>query len=489
MYVRQIVTLVVGLYTSRLVFQLLGVSDFGLYGVVGGILTMFSFMSMSLGTTTSRFLNAEMGKRDGNVNKIFNVNVMLHAGLAVLVLFLSESLGLWYVLHCLKVEPGKLTDTIFVFEVCVFTACLGIVNLPYRSVFASHERFKFLAVLDIFNTFLRLGGVLLLEVVDAHHALRFYAVVMSVSAVSSFFVYHWCSYRCWHDIVRWRKVIDRASYRQVLEFGNWNLLSMFSRVLRCTGADLLFNSFFGTFINGAYSISRTVANNVASFSENIEGVASPQIIQAYSAHDLVKYSAVVVLICKLCLLVFFMLFFPLYLELEYILQLWLGEVPYEAVVFTKWQLLLLCVSISSSGVNAAINATGRIKWFSLSQVLFDAISILLGYLILYFHYPAACILMLFVAADVLYRMLQLYLASRLLHFDAFAFVSKAYFRPFLVACMMSGIMIGYGFLDVQGGLMKCLGIVGCLLLTIILCCWVGMTNVERKSFLSFVLKR
>lgn len=488
MYVRQIFTLVVGLYTSRLVFQILGVSDFGLYGVVGGILTMFSFMSISLGTTTSRFLNTEMGKPDGDVNKIFNVNVVLHAGLAVLVLLLAESVGLWYVLHCLKVEPGKLTDAVFVFEVCVFTVCLGIVNLPYRSVFASHERFRFLTVLDIVNTFLRLGGVLLLGGVEARYALRFYAVVMSMSVVSSFLVYHWYSQYRWHDIVKWRRVSDRSCYRQVLEFGNWNLLSMFSRMLRSTGADLLFNSFFGTFINGAYSISRTVTNNVASFSESIEGVASPQIIQAYSAHDLEKYSAVAVLICKLCLLVFFMLFFPLYLELEYILQLWLGEVPHAAVVFTKWQLLLLCVSISSSGVMAAINATGKIKWFSLSQVLFDVISILLAYLILYFHYPAACILMLFVIVDVLYRILQLYLAFRLLHFDVFAFVRKAYFRPFLVACMMSGVMMGYGLLEVRTPLVRCLGIAGCLVLTIVLCCLVGMTRVERKGFLDFVLK-
>lgn len=489
MYVRQVVALVVGLYTSRLVFRTLGVSDFGLYGVVGGILTMFSFMSVSLGITTSRFLNTEMGRPGGDVNRVFNVNVVLHAGLAVVVFLLAQTVGLWYVLCRLNVEAGKLPDAVFVYEVCVATACLGIINLPYRGVLASHERFGFLSLLDILNTFLRLGGVLALACVDARYALRAYAVVMSVSTVSCFVAYWWYSHRRWPDIVRLRLIMSGQSYRAVLMFGNWNLLSMFSRMARSASADLMLNSFFGTFVNGSYSISKTVVNNVASFPQNIDGVGTPQIIQAYAAGESRRCFSVAVMICKLSLLVFLVFFFPLYIELAFVLRLWLGDVPHDAVVFTRLQLLVQCVATTGCGVSAVVNASGDIKCFSVAQFVFDAVSILAGCCLLYCRYPAASVLLVFGAGDILYRVWQVAVVSRRLHFDGWRFVRRAYLRPAFVAVIMSLLLLGYGRCGVVAFGGRVAAILGCLVLTAALCYFVGMTKSERASVLSVILKR
>ena len=152
MYIRFFVTLLIGLYTSRLVLAILGVSDYGLYSVVAGVLAMFTFISSSLGQATARFLNYEMGKPDGNINRIFNINVSAHVVMAILILVVGELGGLFYIYNYLNVEAEKIPDAVFCFQTALIVSCLGIINTPYSSLFMAKERFGFLSLVDILNT-------------------------------------------------------------------------------------------------------------------------------------------------------------------------------------------------------------------------------------------------------------------------------------------------------------------------------------------------
>ena len=188
LYSYQFISLFLGLFTSRVVLQVLGVSDFGIFGVVGGVLAMFSFISGSLGSATSRFLNVEMGKKNGDVNRVFNINVALHTMLALTIFLGAETIGLYYVYHYLVLPEGKLPDALFVYQISIMTVCLGIMNSPYASLFNAHENFLFTTVMNIANLFIKLLCVIALLLYTGNYALRLYAIIMSLTTVNTFVV-------------------------------------------------------------------------------------------------------------------------------------------------------------------------------------------------------------------------------------------------------------------------------------------------------------
>ena len=281
-YINIVVNTVVGLFTSRLVLQALGISDLGLYNVVGGVVAFCTFILSSLSVTTARFINFEMGKQDGDINKVFNVCNTLHITLAILILLISEVIGVWYIGNVLNVDPGKQGDAMFVFQVSIIVSCIGVTNTPFVSLFNSHENFLFSAIVNIGLLLLQLILVVLLLYYDGNK-LRVYALMMSISTLISFVVYHYFCHRYWPDIIKWKFVRDKGLYRQALTFNNYNLLSTAAIMGRSQGAAMLINYFFNTAVNGAFAISRSVEKFVLMLSANYDKAAAPQIMQNYSS--------------------------------------------------------------------------------------------------------------------------------------------------------------------------------------------------------------
>ena len=479
MYVRLFTMMVIGLYTSRLVLEILGASDYGLFSVVGGVLAMFTFISGSLTSATSRFLNVEMGKKDGNVNRIFNINVLLHVLLACIILLLAESIGLWYIYNKLNVADGKLDDAVFVYQMSILTACLGIVNTPYQSLFIAHERFRFLAVLDIANSFVRLGCILLLSLYHGDYALRLYSIIFCLTTANSFVVFHWLAWRQWEGTVKFRLVRGWKNYKEVLVFGNWNMLSTVSFMARSSGSDLLLNSFFGTAVNGAFAISKTVSQCIGTFSSNFDSASSPQIIQAYAADDKARVTYLVNKIGRYGLLLFIFLYFPLNIELDYVLHLWLGKVPEGALEFTRLNLLVLGVSLSCGGLGPLLRAYGRIKWFQIELSFFFLICIPIGYVLFYLGYPPYTILVLFMLADLLHRIVQLTLVRFLIGFNSWHYVKETYLRPAVIVAVMTAWTCLYNQYSARMELSPWVIILATGLAVVAMVMFVGMTCVER----------
>lgn len=480
MYVRLFTTMVIGLYTSRLVLEILGVSDFGLFAVVGGILAMFTFISNSLGSATSRFFNTEMGKPDGNLNQSFNINLLLHVCLAFIILVLAEVIGLWYIHNKLNIETGKLDDAVFVYHISILTACLGIINGPYQSLFVSHERFGFLAVLDIVNSIVRLFAILLLSQYQGVYALRIYAAIMSLTTVNTFVVFHYVANRDWSEIIRLRIVKGWKLYQDVLVFSNWNLLATMSYMARSSGSDLILNSFFGTTMNGAFAISRNVNQVISSFTGNFDNASAPQIIQSYAADDKERYTFLVNKLGRINILLFEFFAFPLLIELDFLLHLWLGKVPQGALVFTYLNILVAGMSLTAGGIFNLINASGKIKWFKIETSFFFLLCLPVGYVLFLKGFPAYTMLVLFLVADVIQRAVQLFLMKYILQFDSWCYVREAYLRPAIIALIMTGVLYVYHQLEIEAIVVKLLAIAGCGVLTLVLIFFVGLKSSERN---------
>ena len=489
MYVRLLTTMVIGLYVSRLALEILGVSDYGLFAVVGGVLAMFTFISNSLASATSRFFNTEMGKKDGDVNASFNINLLLPVCLAIIIFALAETIGLWYVYNRLNVEPGKLADAVFVYHISIITACLGIVNGPYQSLFAAHERFKFMAVMDIVNSLVRLGCILMLSLYHGDYALRVYSIIFSLTTANTFVVYHWVAYRNWAHIIKYRFVGGWQRYREVLSFGGWNVLATMAYMVRSSGSDLLLNSFFGTAMNGAFAISRTVNQSIMSFTGSFDSASAPQIIQSYAAGDNDRCTYLCNKIGRINILMFELLCIPLLIELDFVLRLWLGKVPDGAYMLTYLNILVGGMSLTCGGIFNLINATGRIKWFKVNTSAFFIACITVGYILFDNGYPAYSILVLFLVADVLQRGVQLYLMHRLLGFDSWRYAREAYGRPMVIGIIAAAGFYLHSFLDIESALESIATIGATAVLTILLIYGIGLTGDERAAIKRVLIRR
>lgn len=488
MYINLFVTMAIGLYTSRVVLRILGVSDYGLFNVVGGVMTLFTFIQGSLAGTTSRFINVELGKKDGDMNRIFNVCLLLHTGLAAIIIILAETVGLWYMYNYLNVAPGKLGDAIFIYQISIITTTLGIINTPYGALFGSHERFLFTTSISIANTILRLFIVIFMQYYNGNH-LRYYAVAMSFTTINSFVLYHWVAKRDWPEYIKWNFVKGWKNYKELLVFSNYNILSTMSMLARRTGSDLLLNFFFGTAVNGAYAISKTVSNYVHGFTGQFDGASGPQIIQSYSEGNYNRCYSLVYKIGKFCLLLFEWFFFPLIVELEFILRLWLGKVPEGAVEFCYANLLVLGVAFTSGGITQLVNASGKVKWFKIQSSFWFLICIPIGYILFRLSFPPTSILYLFIMADIIQRIIYLYLMKRILGFPSMSFVKYTYMRPFVISIIMSLYILLYNYLHIEATVFKLSGITITFLLNTIVIYFIGLTSNERVRINGFITNK
>ena len=237
-YGQLILKMFLGLFTSRLALEALGVSDFGLNSVVGGVVVLFTFISNSLSGTTIRFINVERGKPDGDLNKVFNVCNVLHIAMAIFLFILLEAGGIYYIHHYLNVDPGRESDAMFVFQVSTIMCCLGIINVPFASLFNATEKFMFTAVVEISVKVVQLTLLFWLLTYEGNR-LRVFALIETLTTLTSFVIYHYYAYRRWVEVVKWKFVRGWHIYKEVLIYSSYNLLQALAIMSKGQGSMIL----------------------------------------------------------------------------------------------------------------------------------------------------------------------------------------------------------------------------------------------------------
>lgn len=487
-YIRMAVTIIVGLITSSLVLKAIGAGDVGIYSTVGSTVLIVSCITGALTATTVRFMNIEIGK-GGDTGRIFNICNVIHLGGAVLLFVILESLGLWYILSYINIPPGREADTMFVFQVSTVVACIGVANVPFQSMFTVHEKFGTIAAVDIFNAIVKLGLILLL-VVYKGNGLRMYAIMMSASTLIAFVVYHALCHRLWPDTVKWKFVRGWAPYREVLSFNNWNLLWSTSIIARTQGSNILINWFFNPVVNAAYYYAATVQNYVNQFIGNIDTAAAPQITQGIGSGDTERPIRLAKTVCRLCILLFLLLYFPLNAELKAIIDFWLqGRTPPDTVRLCRITLLVAAVSSTSAGLGQIINAYGKIKWFRIIMSALYLSCLVAGWFLFKAGNAPESIVICFVAADVLSRTAQFILLRKMFSFDVWGFIRDAYARPLVVAVIMGLWLVLYNILAFDTAAGRIFGFVLTGLLTAAAIWFIGLEKSERKKALDIILRR
>ena len=474
------IRVLLGLYTSRLALEALGVSDFGLYSVVGGIVALFTVISSSLGGTTVRYINVERGKPDGDLNRVFNVCHVLHIAMAVFLFLLLEVGGIYYIHHYLNAEAGKEGTAMFAFQVATIVCCLGIFNVPFSSLFNAAEKFLFTAVVAISVKAVQLILLYWLLTYDGNRIGAF-AIIEGLTTLASFVIYHYYCYRRWPDIVRWRFIKEWGLSKEILIFSYYNLLTSIAYMGRNQGSMLLINFFFGTVVNGAFAVGKTIERNISPFARNIQNAAAPQMTQSYSGGDMERVYYLTNRICKYCILMMMLAFFPLWAELDFILHLWLIKVPEGALVFCQIILLMVFVSVTDGGLTHVANASGKISKFKMTYSIVTLACIPVGFIILKAGYPAYSLLIVFLIADIFWRISQIYLMHRILHFPVLRFCRESYLPPLIASIPIILCMILTSQIQTDSRLWHLCHLAFILLLTVFSIYYLGLQKNERKK--------
>ena len=364
LYMRMLFQMVVLLYTSRVLIQALGVVDYGIYDVVGGLVFIMMFLNNSLAICTQRYVTFALGKGDVDyLRKVFTASVVIHVLLSVLLIVVGETVGLWYVQHYLVFPEGRLSDVTTVFHFSLLTGALMIINVPYNATIIAHEKMTAFAVITILDVFLKLCVAVSLYFVEDSR-ITFYAFLMFAESLFIRIVYGmYCKVK-FKDI-KFVGFKDRQLYGEMLRFAGWSTIGNTAYVMNTQGLNLVLNSLFGPVLNAARGIAFNVQMALNSFISSFQTAINPQITKQYAQGNLEMSHELILRSSRLSFLLTLFIVVPLGLDTAFYLQIWLGEVPDYVVDFTR---LLMCVTIVEAMGNpltVGATATGNIKKYHL----------------------------------------------------------------------------------------------------------------------------
>lgn len=367
LYVRMLFSMLVSLYTSRVVLATLGVEDYGIYNVVGGFVAMFSLISSSLSASTSRFLTFELGKGDGEkLKRVFSTSLSIHAALALTAFVLLESVGVWFLNTHMTIPAPRLTAANWVFQASVVAFMLGLFSVPFNASIVSHERMSAFAYIGILDVCLRLLIVLFI----AHSPLAFDRLIVYAFLLVAEGVLLQCIYfaYCGRNFAecRLRFTFDRTYWKEMSAFAGWNFIGCTAGLLKDNGVNVLLNIFIGPAINAARGVAGQVNVAVGAFAANFMAALNPQITKSYAAGDRDYMMMLVERGSRFSFYIIALFALPILLETDFALTLWLNHYPDHAVSFVRLMLLLSLVDILSNTLITLQNATGRIRNYQIA---------------------------------------------------------------------------------------------------------------------------
>lgn len=278
LYFRMLITMLVSLYTSRVVLQTLGISDYGLYNVVGGVVTMFTFINGTLATGTQRFLTFELGANNKEkLHKVFNTAMALHELLALVLFLLVETVGLWFLYNKMNIEPGRMDAAFWVFQFSCITMLINVIQVPYISSIISHEKMDIYAYMSIFDVVMKLLIVFLIQVVDYDKLILYGFLYLIVNCISALIYNVYC--RRLFEECKISRVFDKKIFKEMMNFSGWNIFGCASVTFQGEGVNILLNMFFGTVVNAARGIAFQVNAIVVQFVGNFQMAVNPQIVK------------------------------------------------------------------------------------------------------------------------------------------------------------------------------------------------------------------
>lgn len=492
LYIRMLLNMIITLYTSRIVLEQLGVNDFGVYNVVGGIVSVFSILSASLSSAISRFLTFELGK--GNVEKlksIFSTSIIIQGSMALLVTIIIETIGVWFLNNKMNIMPMRLYAANWVLQCSIVTFVINMLSVPYNAAIIAHERMQAFAYIGLAEVTLKLGVAYSLYI-TIFDSLISYAVLLVVAALIIRIMY---GVYCTRNFVEChiQNKLNSEQIKEMLSYSGWNFIGSSSAILRDQGVNIVMNLFCGTAVNAARGIAYQINNAVGSFSQNFMMAVNPQIIKSYASENNRFMFNLAFRSSKFSYCMMFCFSMPLIIEMQAVLTLWLTVIPDYTVRFA--QLILIfgmseAISIPLQYIN---QATGKIKIYQLTVGGIQMMNFPLSYLLLRFGASPISVFYLSIALSQICMFVRLLILHRSVGLSIKLFMHKVYIRIMLVSLFgLLTTLIIIGIIPANGIFYKTMIFVAVLVSNIIISYFVGCDSDEKSiiknKIYKFILK-
>lgn len=432
MSVRMVIVLLITLYTSRVILDILGVVDYGIYNVVAGFVAMFTFLNTSLSNGIQRFYNFELG-RNGitGAKKVFNTAFFIQVLLALIIVIPTEIIGLWYLHNKMVIPVERMVSAEWVFQFALLTFVMHIVQVPYTASVMAHERMDFYAIMSITNALLTLGSTFLIDVIEVDGLILYGFFLFIISFISLILYMFFC--RKSFSEIRFKFYGDKTLFKEMLSFSGWNIFGTLGQMLKDQGVSLVLNLFFGPIVNAARGIANQVNGALQSFVGNITIPVRPQIVQSYSQNNIERSLNLTYTISKLSSFVLLIIALPIIFEIDFILKIWLGEnIPTHTSAFIIIIVINAFVLNLNSAISGLVHATGKMQTYQLSGGTISIISVIVVYIVLYIGGYAEYALMAVVMLDVLRQIIAVFILKRLIP----KFSINQYFRKVCLPLFM-----------------------------------------------------
>jgi len=440
LYIRMGISMIVQLYTSRVVLQNLGVIDYGVYNVVAAFIIAFTYISGPLGTATQRFLNFELGKKqDSKVELVFNISLYIYIILGISFFLIVEIVGIWFLNNRMQIPIDRLNAANFVFHMSTLAIVFNLLKTPFESLIIAHERMAFYAYVSIVDVLLKLLNAASL-IWFTFDKLKLYSVNLLVISIVILFCFIIFCNKQFQDI-SFNKLWDKNIFKEMLSFSGWSLFGSIATMTSNQGLSIVLNLFYGVVINAAMGIAGQVSSAITQFATNFQIAFRPQIVKYYASNDIQVLKSLINRTSKYSYLLLFVVVCPLCFNIDFILEKWLGNVPKYAVVFCICMSIYALIDTLSAPMWMAIQATGTIKKYQLviSSVMF--LNIILAYIFLKLGFRPSIVLEVKCVLDILYLCIRLYFLKILISFSIIDYIKDTIIKILTITTLSTLPMI------------------------------------------------
>lgn len=425
-------TMAVTLYTSRIVLNTLGIDDYGIYSIVGGVVALFGFFNAAMSSSTQRYLSFDIGQQDDEkLHKTFNSTFLIHIGIALLILLFAETIGLWYINNGLNVSQEKIITVNWVYQFSILTSLIGVIQVPFNALIIARERMNVFAMISVVDVVLKLIIVYILLIVNYNKLIAYSILVFGVT----FFVALAYRIYCYSNFQesKFKFFKDKQYYKELLVYSGWNLFGNIATVAKGQGINLVLNVFFGTVVNAAYGITLQVQNAVSVFVNNFQLAVNPQIVKSYSQGDINRTHQLIFQSSKYSFFLMLIITLPILLNTEYILTLWLKTPPPYTVSFVQLCLVNVLIDCISGPLMVGAQATGKIKLYQIIIGTMIFFNLPFSYFFLKISNNFLYVYYVSIVISIFSLIFRLLFLKKILKFDIINFIKGVLAKIFLVS--------------------------------------------------------
>lgn len=479
LYIRMLLTMFVALYTSRVVLNTLGVEDFGIYNVVGGVVVMFSFLNSAMVSATQRFFSFELGRNDyGQLRKVFSVSVNIHILIAILIFVLAETVGLWFLNAQMVIPVNRIEAANWVYQCSILAFMVTVIQVPFNAAIIAHEKMNVYAYVSLLEVLLKLFLVFMLGWIVGDK-LKLYAVMIFVVSLLIAFIYIIYSKRKYSECI-YRVCKDKALYKELVSYAGWNLWGNMAAVGFTQGINLLLNVFFGPVVNAARGIAYQVNSAINGFVSNMMMAMNPQIIKSYASGDVDYMNKLIFSGSKYSFFLLYLLSLPVLFEVNTVLVWWLKIVPEYTSLFCRLVLVNALIDCISGPLMTAAQASGKIKKYQTVVGGLLLLNVPISYLFLKLGALPQVTFYVSITISVVALMARLWILRTLVNLSIRLFVYKV-IQPIVIVGITSFVLPYITEIFIEHTLIRFFSVGFVSVFSVVLCIYyLGLTSDEKE---------